>query len=145
MGLTPARAGRHVRRMDEHAPPVRLARRVFRIAGIYGLIVLLPLFFAEGMIARYAPPGLTHPEYYYGFLGAASAWQLVYLTIAGDPIRYRRLMPIAVLAKLSFSATVAILFGAGRLDPASLSLPAVDLLLGIAFAIAWLRFRKVPG
>ena len=121
---------------------VRIARRVFRIAGIYGLIVLLPLFFMEEAVTRAVPPALTHPEYYYGFLGAAAVMQLVYLTIASDPVRFRPLMPIAVLAKLNFVVVVAVLFAMGRLAPAALSLPAVDLVIGLAFAWTWLRLRQ---
>jgi hypothetical protein len=34
---------------------VRVARRVFAIAGIYGLIVLLPLYFAEPLLAARRP------------------------------------------------------------------------------------------
>ena len=123
--------------------PVRPARLIYRIAGIYGLIVLLPLFLAEDYIARQAPPAITHPEYFYGFLGAAGVMQLVYLTIAGDPMRFRPLMPITVLAKLSFVFVVATLFLQGRLAAATLPLPAVDLLIGAAFAFAWLRLRRL--
>jgi hypothetical protein len=122
--------------------PVRAARRVFRIAGIYGLIVLLPMFFMEGRVAAAMPPAFTHPEYYYGFLGAAATMQLVYLIIASDPVRYRALMPIAVLAKLNFVGAVAILFAQGRLAAAGLSLPAIDLLIGLAFGWCWLRLRQ---
>ena len=122
--------------------PVRVARRVFRIAGLYGLVVLLPMFFLEGRVAAAMPPAFGHPEYYYGFLGAAATMQLVYLTIAGDPLRYRALMPIAVLAKLNFVAVVAILFAQGRLAPAGLSLPAIDLVIGLAFIWVWLRLRQ---
>ena len=125
--------------------PVRTARRVFRIAGIYGLIVLLPFFFAEDLFARYAPPALTHPEYYYGFLGAAATMQLVYLTIASDPVRFRVLMPISALAKLNFVVAVAILFATGRLAPAALSLPAIDFLIGLAFLWCWLRMPREPS
>ena len=118
---------------------VRTASRVFRIAEIYGLIVLLPLFFAEPTISRLAPPAITHPEYYYGFLGAAATMQLVYLTIGSDPLRFRPLMPIAVLAKLNFVVAVAVLLAMGRIDLLAVTLPAVDLLLGIAFAVTWIR------
>ena len=124
--------------------PVRIARRVFRIAGIYGLIVLLPFFFMEEMVGRSMPPALTHPEYYYGFLGAAATMQLVYLTIASDPVRFRPLMPISALAKLNFVAAVAILSATGRLEPAALSLPAIDLLIGLAFLRCWLRMPREP-
>ena len=124
--------------------PVRAARLIYRIAGIYGLIVLLPLFLAEDLIARQAPPAITHPEYFYGFLGAASVMQLFYLVVAGDPLRFRPMMPITVLAKLNFVAVVAILFLQGRLAAATLPLPALDLVIGIAFAWAWLRLRRLP-
>ena len=119
--------------------PVRLARRLFAVAGIYGLIVLLPLFFAEPLLAARAP--LNHPEYFYGFLGAASVMQLVYLTIARDPVRFRPLMPLAVLAKLNFFIAVAILYAFGRVNSWSMALVSVDLLLGLAFAFVWLRLK----
>lgn len=122
--------------------PVRSAKWIFRLAGIYGLIVLLPLFFAEDLIARQAPPAITHPEFYYGFLGAASVMQLVYLTVANDPLRYRPLMPILMLAKFSFAAACFILYAFGRLDGANLPLPAMDLLIGVAFTFAWLKLRE---
>ena len=122
---------------------VRQARWIFAVAGIYGLIVLLPLFFAEPLVAAQSP--VNHPEYYYGFLGAASVMQLVYLTIARDPIRFRPLMPLAVLAKLNFFVSVAILFAAGRADRWSLALVSVDLLLGVAFAIVWMRLAENRG
>ena len=121
---------------------VRAARLIFGIAGIYGLAVLAPFFFAEPLYARYDPPGLSHPEHYYGFLGAAAVMQLVYLTIARDPLRFRPLMPVAVLAKLVFVATMAVLFALGRIETATLAGSAPDLLIGLAFAFAWLR---LPG
>jgi len=37
------------------------ARRLFLIAGIYGLIVLLPLYFLEEKTGRDYPPPITHP------------------------------------------------------------------------------------
>ena len=58
--------------MDENLT----ARRIFRWAGIYGLIVLVPALFLEARVGIDAPPPITHPEYYYGFIGLAIAWQL---------------------------------------------------------------------
>jgi hypothetical protein len=123
-----------------NAGAVSLARRVFTVAGIYGLIVLPPLYFAEPLLAARAP--VNHPEYFYGFIGAASVFQLVYLTIARDPVRYRPLMPLAVLAKLNFFVAVAILVALGRTPFWSLALVSVDLLLGLAFAFVWLRLKE---
>lgn len=117
--------------------PERTARLIFAIAGTYGLVVLLPLLFAEPWLA----PAPSRPEDYYGFLGAAAAFQLVYLTIARDPVRFRPLMPVAVLAKLSFFVPVAILWVQGRTSAPVLAFATVDLLIGATFAYAW---RKLP-
>ncbi|MGH7494644.1 MAG: hypothetical protein ACREOO_19905 [bacterium] len=68
---------------------MKFAKWVFRIAGIYGLIVLTPMYFTEGQISRDFPPAPTHPEYYYGFIGVALAWQVLFLLLSKDPLRYR--------------------------------------------------------
>ena len=80
---------------------MKLARITFLIAGIYGLIVLTPLYFLEGTIARQTPPPITHVEFFYGFIGAALAWQVVFLLIARDPARYRLMMLPSILEKIS--------------------------------------------
>lgn len=119
--------------------PVRTARMIFGFAGVYGLAVLAFFYFAEPLYRRYDPPGLSHPEHYYGFLGAAAVMQLVYLTIARDPQRFRPLMPVAVLAKLVFVTTMAALWALGRIDGTTLAGAAPDLAIGAAFAFAWLQ------
>ena len=78
---------------------MKTSRLIFTIAGIYGLLILTPFLFLERRLAEASPGGLTHPEYFYGFLGAALVMQLVYLVIGRDPLRFRPLMPIAALAK----------------------------------------------
>ena len=60
---------------------MKFARWVFRIAGIYGLIVLVPQYFLEGKIAEQSPPAITHSEFFYGFLGVGIAWQIAFLII----------------------------------------------------------------
>jgi hypothetical protein len=115
----------------------RTARLTFLLAGIYGLIVLTPFFFLEARIAAATPGGLSHAEYYYGFLGAAGVMQLVYLTIARDPVRFRPLMPLCALAKLAFFLPVAILWAQGRIPAAILEFASVDAVLAAAFIHAW--------
>lgn len=39
------------------------AKIVFRIAGIYGLIVLAPGLFLESKFGRDYPPPVTHPDF----------------------------------------------------------------------------------
>jgi hypothetical protein len=43
---------------------MRFAKIVFLIAGIYGLLVLTPLYFLEGTIGRQTPPAITHPDFF---------------------------------------------------------------------------------
>jgi hypothetical protein len=37
------------------------ARRVFVAAGVYGLLVVTPLYFLEARIGEQQPPAITHP------------------------------------------------------------------------------------
>ena len=74
----------------------RFARRVYTVAGIYGLIVMLPQYFMADRIGRDTPPPITHPEYFYGFIGVVVAWQIAFLVMARDPQRFRALMPVTV-------------------------------------------------
>ncbi len=116
---------------------MKTARLIFTIAGVYGLLVLTPFLFMERLIAERTPGGLTHPEYYYGFLGAALVMQLVYLMIGRDPVRFRPFMPIGTLAKLSFFGTVLILYVLERVSAMTLEFASMDALLGFAFLYAW--------
>ncbi|QDZ08880.1 hypothetical protein FPZ24_16525 [Sphingomonas panacisoli] len=121
----------------------RHATWLFRGAAIYGLILLLPMYFLEKTVA--APdPAFAHPEYYYGFVGAAVAWQLVYWVIGGDPLRYRAFMPLGVVAKLGFWIPTAFLWLNGRTPTSTFMLTNGDLILGIAFFLAW-RSLKTPA
>ena len=117
----------------------RFASRVFAGAGIYGLVVLLPLYVMEQRLSDMQPPAITHPEFYYGFAGVGVAWQLAFLVIARDPPRYRPLMPIAMVEKISYGAAVIVLFLQGRLTPLALAGGLVDLALCVLFLVAYRR------
>jgi len=122
--------------------PHPFARRVFFWAGIWGLAVLLPQHFLERKMGALFPPPTNHPEQYYGFLAVTVAWQLVYLTMARDVVRFRPLMPVAVAVKLLFVATPAALWLAGRLPAAAAVGAAPDLVIGLLFLAAW---RRTPA
>jgi hypothetical protein len=128
--------------MTARAPA--LPRWIFRIAGIYGLLVMLPQYFLEERIGRDAPPPITHPEYFYGFIGVTVAWQVVFLLISTDPVRYRPLMPVGVLEKLGFGPAVIALYLAGRVTAQTLFFGCLDLALGALFLLAWARTPRVP-
>jgi hypothetical protein len=118
------------------------ARRVFLGAGIYGLIVLLPMYFLEETIGRRTPPPITHPEHFYGFVGIAVAWQMVFLMIASDVRRYRLLMLPAILEKLAFGVPAWVLYATGRAAGSVAAAGAVDLVLGALFLLSFVRTSR---
>jgi hypothetical protein len=119
----------------------RFARRVYTVAGIYGLVVMLPQYFLEDRIGRDAPPPITHPEHFYGFIGVTVAWQLAFLVIGRDPQRLRALMPVTVLEKLAFAVPVALLWAKGRVAGSVLPFAGIDLLLGALFLVSYVRTK----
>ncbi|MCB1008806.1 MAG: hypothetical protein KDB94_07910 [Acidobacteria bacterium] len=121
---------------------MRFARRVFGAAGVYGLLALLPQYFLEERIGRDYPPPITHPEHFYGFIGVAVAWQVLFFLIARDPARFRPAMPVAVLEKLVFAVPAMLLFASGRVPGAVLGFGLVDLLLAALFLAAWRSTRS---
>jgi len=118
---------------------MKFAKIVFRIAGIWGFLVIAPLYFMFEIIGRKDPPPITHPAFFYGFTGIALVWQLAFLFISTDPIRYRPLMIPAILEKLVYSIPVIILVAQKRTNPHDLLFAAIDLSLGVLFALAYLR------
>jgi len=113
------------------------ARWVFRIAGIYGLAVLLPQYLMLERIGQENPPAITHPEYFYGFLGVAVSWQVAFLLIAQDPVRYRLLMIPAVLEKATFGIAVLVLFAQQQASRTLLAFGIIDLVWGLLFLVAY--------
>ena len=123
----------------------KFARIVFRSAGIYGLLVLAPMYFLEKRIGADRPPAITHPEFYYGFVGAAIAFQIAFLTIAGDPQRFRALMPAAMVEKFTYLAALLALEAQGRVYPETMAFGLIDGLLGILFAVSYARLKAGAG
>lgn len=116
---------------------MRFARWVYLLAGIYGLLVLVPQYFLESRNGISYPPVINHPEYYYGFVGVAIAWQVAFLIISKDPRRYRLMMIAAVIEKYSYGIAVLILFWQGRIANFVLVTGVIDITLGTLFAICY--------
>jgi hypothetical protein len=113
------------------------ARVVFLVAGVWGLAVLTPLYFLVDVTGRrYAAP-MDYPQFFYGFLSVAMAWQLAFLVIGSSPARFRPLMIPGILEKLGHVAGVAVLYGQGRLSVVDATAAAPDLLLGVLFVMAF--------
>ena len=127
--------------MNRRLQSTAFAKRTFLVAAVYGLIVLLPQYFLEAKNGRDFPPPITHTEYYYGFVGIAIAWQIVFLIIATDPDRYRLLILTAILEKASFGIPVVLLFSLHRVSVTMFAAGFVDLVLGFLFSVAYIKTR----
>jgi hypothetical protein len=118
---------------------MKFAKWAFIGAGVWGILVLTPLYFLVDITGRqYAPPA-DYPHFFYGFLSVAMAWQVAFLIIGSDPIRYRPLMLAGILEKLGHVAGVAMLYAHARIsrDDAGTAVP--DLVLAVLFVVAYLR------
>lgn len=118
---------------------MKFARMIFLVAGIYGVLIIVPMYFQERLVAQLQPPAITHAEFYYGFIGLALAWQVLFLMVSRDPSRYRSMMIPSALEKLFYGGAVMTLYLQHRLSPLMLIFGGVDLLFVALFALAFLR------
>jgi hypothetical protein len=91
------------------------------------------------------PPQITHPEYFYGFVGVALAWQVAFLIIATDPARYRLMIIPSIIEKFSFAAAATVLLVQGRVPTLVCAFAGIDFLLGVLFVIAFIRIGGTPS
>ena len=120
---------------------MKFARIVFLIAGVWGVLIITPLYFMFDLISRTDPPPITHPGFFYGFVGAALSWQIAFFIIAKDPLRYRPLMIPSVFEKLTYNIAVVVLVLQGRMHSSDLVFGVIDLLFGMLFVIAYFKTR----
>lgn len=117
-------------------------RLVFLIAGIYGILVLAPMYFMEKHFAENHPPAITHPEHYYGFIGVALAFQVIFLMISRDPARFRPVILAGVFEKFSYGIAIVVLLMQGRVERVNALFGTIDLVFGILFLAAWWNLRE---
>jgi hypothetical protein len=120
---------------------MKFAKIVFWIAGIWGVCILSPLYFMFDVISRQDPPPITHPAFYFGFVGAGLAWQIAFLIVATSPTRFRPLMIAGVIEKFSYAAALGVLYLQRRLHPSDLAFGVVDLIFGMLFVVAFLKTK----
>ena len=120
---------------------MRFSKIVFTVAGIWGIVVLTPLYFLVDVTGRPYPPPGDYPHFFYGFLSVTMAWQIAFLVIGSNPARYRLLMIPSIIEKLGYVLIVAVLHSQRRIpmDDAMAALP--DLVLGVLFVAS---FAKTP-
>jgi hypothetical protein len=123
---------------------MKFAKVTFWIATIWGILILTPLYFMFDLIGRQDPPPITHPAFYYGFVGAGLAWQFTFLVIARDPVRFRLMMLPSIFEKFSYSIALTTLYLQHRLHPSDFAFACIDLLFGILFVVAFLKTAPRP-
>jgi hypothetical protein len=121
---------------------MRIARLIFALAGIYGIGVLLPMYFERAHIDQVYPPAITHLEFYYGFVGVGLAWQAAFLIVASNPVRYRPLMLACVLEKLTYGLAVLVLAFQNRVAGAIMAFGTIELVWAALFVVAFLRLGR---
>jgi hypothetical protein len=121
---------------------MKFAKVVFLVAGIVGVLELAPLYFMFDLIGKQDPPGITHPAFYYGFVGVGLAWQIAFLVIGRDPIRFRPMMIPSVLEKFSYGIAVAMLVMQGRTNVRDMGFAGMDLMWGVLFAVGYWKTPK---
>jgi len=130
---------------DERAG--RFARTVFTCAGIWGLAVLTPLYFSFDLVGRFYPPAITHPDFFYGFVGVSIAWQIGFLLIGRDPTGLHMMMIPAILEKFGYVVTLSVLYAQDSLRLGQFVVAVPDFVLGLLFVVAFLQLeaaRRFP-
>lgn len=122
---------------------MKFAKGVFLIAGVWGVVVLTPLYFLVDLTGRHYAAPVDYPQFFYGFLSVAMAWQIAFLVIASNPARFRPLMVPGIIEKFGHVAGVAVLYALGRLSEADAFAAVPDVLLGVLFIVAFAMTPRV--
>ena len=121
---------------------MRLARFVFIGAGIWGIAVLTPLYWLVDISGRHYAVPTDYPQFFYGFIGVAIAWQIAFLMIGSNPARFRTFMIPAMLEKFGYVSTLLFLYSQSRISALDMQPAIPDGLLGLLFVAAFLRTRN---
>ena len=126
---------------------MKFAKVVFLIAGIWGVLVLTPLYFMFSVIGRQDPPAITHPAFYYGFVGAALAWQVAFFIIAANPVRFRPIIIPSIIEKFTYAIAGNVLYVQARMRASDMVFVSADFIFGVLFLIAFFATgtKKAPS
>ena len=124
---------------------MKFARVVFIGAGIWGVTVLTPLYWLFDITGRRYQAPADYPHFFFGFVSVAMAWQIAFLIIGSNPVRFRALMIPAILEKLGFVSTLAVLYAQARISAVDAQAAVPDLMLCVLFVAALAKtLRDVP-
>lgn len=124
---------------------MKFAKLTFYIAAVWGILILTPLLFIFDVIGQQDPPPITHPAFYYGFVGVGLAWQFAFIVIARDPRRFRPMMLPSILEKFSYFIALGTLYLQHRLHASDFGFACIDLVFGLLFIVAFLKTTSQPN
>ena len=120
---------------------MKFAKVVFVCAGIWGIGVLTPLYWLVDVSGRRYGVPTEYPQFYYGFLSVAMAWQIAFLIIGSNPARFRVLMIPGMLEKLGYVVGLAVLYQQARVTWADAQAAVPDFVLAILMMLAFVKTR----
>ena len=120
---------------------MKFAKYVFIGAGIWGIVVLTPLYWLVDISGRHYAPPTDYPAFFFGFIAVALVWQIAFLMIGSNPARFRPLMIPAMLEKFSYVSTLLVLYGRSRISAIDVQPAIPDGLIGLLFVAAFWATR----
>jgi hypothetical protein len=117
------------------------SRNIFRISGVYGILILVPQLFRESAFA--GGTQLTHPEFFYGFFLVSLAFQVLFLIISTDPLKYRDAMLACFLEKGGHFISCLLLFLQKRVSAEMMIASSPDALMLCLFIYSYITIT--PG
>ena len=122
---------------------MKFVKWIFRTAGVFGLLTMIPIIFAEKLIEQIMPPAVNHPEFFYGFVLLNICWQMLYLILSKDPLRYRMMILPAFLAKASAPLAIVWLVLQDRIPSQWMQTAIMDGAFALLFLVAfWITGRE---
>jgi hypothetical protein len=106
-------------------------------------MILAPIYFIKNKFGQETPPAITHPEYFYGLLGVALSWQVLFLILSRGPVRYCAMILPSILEKISFGIASIVLLSQGRIPASTLAIGSVDWVLAFLFLAAYFTTKPV--
>jgi hypothetical protein len=124
---------------------VIFAKRVFQVAAGWGFFILTLAYGAYLLGIEGATIDTDRPELVHGFFLVTLAFQVVFLIIASDPVRFRMFMLASMIEKLPFTLVSILLFTNGQAPMAAAVLGLIDGALGLLFMIAYFVTGREAG
>jgi hypothetical protein len=124
---------------------VKIARYIFSISGIYGILILTPQLFRESAFSTNGVP-LSHPEFFYGFFLLALAFQILFIIISTNPVRYRSAMLPCFIEKAGHAISCIVLFMQHRLAKEMFLVSMGDVLMLLLFIYSYvITAPRIPA